>query len=525
MLKELGQWSAPFGKPDVQIEKMPERKLEEELDQWSDPAPFGILVPDVQIEGMNFGFAPKAAGNMVAITGFAENNFEGAVYIFETEDQGLTWSQAQRIEASDGTPGSAFGVALDIHEDLLFVGRNEFNFGLPGPGRVYVFRRDGGLWEEVSILHAEEGQTQVGAFFGVFIRRMGNYVIISAPLETNEGGASAGAAYLFRTDDGGFTWVQVSKITDPEPGDQRNFGSLMEVDGNHLIICSTDHDLIPGSTSFVGAGAAYIYTWPDLEYVVTLTASDGRDGDEFGFGLSILNGIACVGARRNNNQGFEEAGAIYVFSQAHNWTQVNKLVRADPKIKGYYGHNIWMRGNLMLVGGNELGVPNGDPGYVDVLSTPDGGFTWTNEVSIRTDVINDFGYLNYLNQDGVVFVAAPAAEVNGIGSGAVFMYRLDGSLLDNDGGSSSSKKSSGSNTTAVVLGVCIAFGALGFLVAALTCLKHRRANRNRRVPNHEDRKMDALRSTQLVATSKYNSASTQLVSFDDEKPHPNYPDC
>ena len=78
---------------------------------------------------------------------------------------------------------------------------------------------------------------------------------------------------------------------------------------------------------------------------------------------------------------------------------------------------------------------------------------------------------------------------------------------------------------AVVLGVCIAFGALGFLVAALTCLKHRRANRNRRVPNHEDRKMDALRSTQLVATSKYNSASTQLVSFDDEKPHPNYPDC
>lgn len=469
------------------------------------PPPYGLIVPDVQVPGQLFG-VPKAAGNMLSVAAFAENNFEGAMYIFQTEDRGLTWTQTQRLLSSASMVGSAFGVAADMHEDLLFVGSSESSLAAPGPGSVFVFRRQGGRWVEISIIRSDQGV--IGAFFGIFIRRIGNSVVISAPLETNEGGVSAGAAYLFQTGDGGFTWTQVHRITDPEPGDNRAFGSVMDVDGAHLVVCSTDHDLIPGSTSYVGAGAAYVYTWPDLEYVATLKASDGQGGDQFGFGAGILNGMAVIGARRNDNQGFEDAGAIYVFSQDKNWTQINKLVRPDPHDQAYFGHNIWLRGDLMFVGSNELGVPNGDPGAVDLLRTTDGGYTWDTERSIRTDMINDFAYLNYINDDGVIFVGAPFAEVNGVISGAVFLYHLDDEfpVIDpviTEGGSS--KKSSGNSTTAIVLGVCLTFGFL--FLALLTWCGCRRAPSPSRVPKDEDdAKIAELKSTD---TTKFGSAEEE----------------
>ena len=46
----------------------------------------------------------------------------GAVYMFLTADSGETWSEAQKLTASDGAADDEFGIAVSVNGDTLVVG-------------------------------------------------------------------------------------------------------------------------------------------------------------------------------------------------------------------------------------------------------------------------------------------------------------------------------------------------------------------------------------------------------------------
>ncbi len=46
----------------------------------------------------------------------------GSVYMYTTPDNGVTWSQTQKLLTSDGTAGDRFGISLSLYSDKLAVG-------------------------------------------------------------------------------------------------------------------------------------------------------------------------------------------------------------------------------------------------------------------------------------------------------------------------------------------------------------------------------------------------------------------
>ena len=114
-------------------------------------------------------------------------------------------------------------------------------------------------WGEVKKLTATVPQTLGGFGFGVAIS--GDTAIGGAIGETNAGGSQAGAAYVFKRDQGGpDTWGEVTKLTasDAEAGD--GFGGSLKagrgvaLSGDTAVVGARGED-----TGGADAGAAYVF--------------------------------------------------------------------------------------------------------------------------------------------------------------------------------------------------------------------------------------------------------------------------
>jgi hypothetical protein len=114
----------------------------------------------------------------------------GAAYVFTRS--GTTWSQQAMIKASDAASSDRFGSAVSISEDgdTAVVGAwNE-----SGTGAAYIFTRSGTSWTQVNKIQASNAQS--GDEFGSAISISNKSVIVGAYQE-DTGGTNAGAAYIF----------------------------------------------------------------------------------------------------------------------------------------------------------------------------------------------------------------------------------------------------------------------------------------------------------------------------------------
>jgi len=113
---------------------------------------------------------------------------------------GTTWTQEQKITASDGAERDFFGSSVSISGDTAIVGAF-FNAdaGLVS-GSAYIFERDAlGNWVEVSKLTASDATLQ--GQFGRSVSISGDTAIVGARGDDSacpsELGCNSGAAYVF----------------------------------------------------------------------------------------------------------------------------------------------------------------------------------------------------------------------------------------------------------------------------------------------------------------------------------------
>ena len=106
----------------------------------SDYVPITDFGPDVPILGGAFGEVIAADGDVVVV-GVRNEASTGAAYVMRYN--GTTWVEEQRLTASDGANGDAFGVDVEIAGDLIIVGAG-FHNGTRGA--AYVYRYDGSVW-------------------------------------------------------------------------------------------------------------------------------------------------------------------------------------------------------------------------------------------------------------------------------------------------------------------------------------------------------------------------------------------
>jgi hypothetical protein len=330
----------------------------------------------------------------------------GSAYIYVRETSG--WSQQQKLLASDGALDDRFGKSVGITSDYAVVGSHwDDNFA----GSAYIFSRSGTVWTQEAKLLAADRES--GQLFGFSAHISGLTAVIGASGD-NQGGDSAGAAYVFVKD--GSNWVQQAKLIagDPEPLDR--FGRKVAIDGDYIIVGSHGDDDLGGAS-----GAAYIFhrsgtTWAQE---AKLLPSDGTASDNFGQCVDITGEYAIVGA---HIAGDDSSGAAYVFRRSGTtWTEVAKLTAGDPTPGMQFGVSVGITPGVAVIGAWLGSVNLGGSAYV----FKDNGTAWVQAAKLVPsdgDSSDQFGRVVAITTDDAII---GAQESNGVvnRSGAAYIYR------------------------------------------------------------------------------------------------------
>ncbi|MDG2053345.1 MAG: hypothetical protein P8J86_01415 [Phycisphaerales bacterium] len=161
------------------------------------------------------------------------------------------FSEPEKLTASDGDSSDYFGLSVSISGDYAVIGAPSDDDNGETSGSAYVFERDGaGNWSEVQKLTASDGAG--GDWFGYSVSISGNYAVIGATGDYDNG-EYPGSAYVFDRDAGG-NWSEVQKLTASDGAGSARFGYSVSISGDYTVIgARLDDD--NGSSS----GSAYVY--------------------------------------------------------------------------------------------------------------------------------------------------------------------------------------------------------------------------------------------------------------------------
>ncbi|MCA9921464.1 MAG: hypothetical protein KC421_03780, partial [Anaerolineales bacterium] len=113
-----------------------------------------------------FGISVAISGDTAVIGAYFDDDKggkSGSAYVFIRN--GTVWSQQAKLVASDGGAFDWFGESVAIFNDTILVGAANYDdFGLANIGAVYVFARNGTIWNEQAILTATDAAQ--GDYFG-----------------------------------------------------------------------------------------------------------------------------------------------------------------------------------------------------------------------------------------------------------------------------------------------------------------------------------------------------------------------
>jgi len=189
-----------------------------------------------------FGMSVAICGEYAIIGGFGDDNYTGSAYIFKRT--GSTWTEQAKLIASDIIPGERFGHSVGIDGDYAYIGTTHDN---NSKGAVYVFKRNGTVWTEEQKLTASDGKSADN--FGKSFSINDNCMIIGA-YEDSDNGPHSGTVYVFNRE--GSTWIEKQKLHPSDGKTWQQFGFCISIDGDFVLIGAYAEDDFTGS--------AYVFT-------------------------------------------------------------------------------------------------------------------------------------------------------------------------------------------------------------------------------------------------------------------------
>lgn len=160
-----------------------------------------------------------------------------------------------------------------------------------------------------------------------------------------------------------------------------------------------------------------------------LTASDGGSFDQFGDTIALDGDTAIVGASNADTDAGEDAGAAYVFTRDSDgsWGETQVLHPADAQPDERFGAAVALAGDQAIVGATD--GTDGESGAAYVF-TRDTDETWRESQTLTASDASgndDFGIAIALSGDGdTALIGALGAEVDGVSSGAAYVFTHDG---------------------------------------------------------------------------------------------------
>jgi hypothetical protein len=147
-------------------------------------------------------------------------------------------------------------------------------------------------------------------YFGYSISIDGTTLVVGAHGD-DDNGPNSGSVYVYdltkTITDEGFE----RKITASDGAADDAFGFSLAIDGTTLVVGVYNND-----DNGTNSGSVYVYdltkTNADAGFETKIIASDGADGDYFGYSVSIDGTTLVVGAHNNYDNG-QTTGAVYVY--------------------------------------------------------------------------------------------------------------------------------------------------------------------------------------------------------------------
>ncbi len=253
--------------------------------------------------GDQFGVSVSISGDTIVVGAHGDDSFRGSAYVFTRA--GATWSQQQKLSASDGTGDDEFGWSVGISGDSVVCGAYRDD---GGRGSAYVFTRAGAVWSQQQKITAGDGATFDQ--FGHSVAINGDSLIAGAPVD-DVGGSLTGSAYVFTRS--ASVWSQQQKITASDAAANDSFGTSVSIRGDNAVVGANNDD-----TSTLGdQGSAYSFSrnasiWTQQQ---KLTASDGVASDSFGGSVALGTDFVVIGSYLDDISGLDE-GSAYIFTNA-----------------------------------------------------------------------------------------------------------------------------------------------------------------------------------------------------------------
>jgi len=250
-------------------------------------------------------------------------------------------------------------------------------------------------------------------FFGWSSAISGDTAVIGAYKQRNENGRS-GAAYVFDRNTAGAVcpatgtqdpWCEQAKLVASDGADGDRFGYRVAISRDTIIVSARRDDTAGGQD----AGSAYVFTrsagvWTQQ---AKLIASDGAAFDTFGGALAFAGDTALIGAPGDDNG----EGSVYVFTGSGTaWTQIQKLTPDDPQANQYFGGGISIFGDTALFGASGDNEMANSAGAAYVFTRSAGDWTQQDKLTASDSVELDSIGVNVALSAHTALLGAPYAN-------------------------------------------------------------------------------------------------------------------
>jgi len=215
--------------------------------------------------GDEFGYTVALDGDTLVVGAFRDSigaNFQqGSAYVF-TRNGGV-WTQQQKITANDGGVYGHFGYSVALDADTLAVGAPGNSLEAP-QGAAYVFARAGASWVQTQKLAATDGVT--GNAYGGAVALSGGILAVGALGDGVGAGASRGSVYIYTLLG---NWYPQQKLTAGDGAAYDYFGWAVALDADTMVIGASGDDI--GANDY--QGSAYVFVSPACPAITLNPAS------------------------------------------------------------------------------------------------------------------------------------------------------------------------------------------------------------------------------------------------------------
>jgi hypothetical protein len=363
-----------------------------------------------------------------AITGIER---QGSAYIF-VRNPDESWSEQQKLTASDGDQEDWFGVSVALSGDgnTALIGAQRFGSGsFNGPGAAYIFTRIETTWSEKNKLIPLDGESGDSFGFSVALSGDGRTALIGAPDKYSPIGYSQGAAYVFVKED--MIWNQQQKLMVSYELEDLWFGLRLTLSSDGLTA------LIGAPFEKIGVnskqGSAYIFTfsegaWTEREKLI---ASDGMEDDIFAYSslaVSADGGIVLIGAPEDDIDAEDQGSAYFFIREGEEWSESQKSTSFGGD--GYEDYKFGVSVAISTDGTTALVKSDSDYleeeyGSVYLFSNSPQGWQFRQKLPYSNcDSRVSFGNSVALSADGgIALVSACAETINGnYQQGAAYLF-------------------------------------------------------------------------------------------------------